>query len=708
MDTSSLYSYSLDEARREIRLLTLLPCEDEEGQIVCQLETASLADDPEYGAMSYVWGDSAITKEILINNIAFPATTNLVSGLLHLRRHGLGLPGKEDDTSLPRLWVDAKCINQQDTAERNHQVALMGEIYMGALYVLSWLGLPGEGIIDNPLRLIRSFSQALPGRFKQAITYILNNAVEGNETAKISDDTKSYLRSYLDDNAGDQRQPKIGNLGGILTKLVREGCKWVSEHPEFHISDRNDPTVTAWKWLWRLAELPYWTRLWIQQERILCRALSANVIRFGAAAITFEELNLFGLFLSVIEANRMKPPEMNQDHWYITMQAFRGPIWAGMLNIRDVWKRGVPSPGTLLSLAQSCKATDPRDMVYGLRSLLNLNLDVDYDKTVREVYLDWHAEALEHCRVQGKPETCGISQAGRGISSENPRGIPSWMPDLAILHKRGFVHQEHGGAAKLGIGGRFQLTGAEGQQYSEDGVLSVYGVECNRVSRTSLAMVDQDHPIEGLKELAIDYVLEMKTRNHPTGLRPLQVLFYTTHQGNDPETRKPFPSRLDPTSVLARNFFLTVADGQTMDPKHDWSHVDVEAAGGMRAYLASRFRDTADADENERWSQAVPEGVRSKDERVRSFQWFKQSCRRILEDKAIFYTTDGYIGIGPRYLQVGDQLCVINNCHLPVLLRAEGSGHVLVGAVYLYGLSGNESLDMLKSGKVTLRKFEIH
>lgn len=69
-DTRPLY-YSLDESRRLIRLLTLLPCEDDEGQIACQLETASLADGPEYAAMSYVWGDADVTTEILVNNIAF-------------------------------------------------------------------------------------------------------------------------------------------------------------------------------------------------------------------------------------------------------------------------------------------------------------------------------------------------------------------------------------------------------------------------------------------------------------------------------------------------------------------------------------------------------------------------------------------------------------------------------------------------------------
>jgi len=39
-----------------------------------------------------------------------------------------------------KIWVDAICIDQSSTTERNHQVALMGEVYKLAKRVLIWLG----------------------------------------------------------------------------------------------------------------------------------------------------------------------------------------------------------------------------------------------------------------------------------------------------------------------------------------------------------------------------------------------------------------------------------------------------------------------------------------------------------------------------------------------------------------------------------------
>lgn len=41
------------------------------------------------------------------------------------------------------IWADAVCINQQDDAEKSHQVPLMGSIYSLAKTDAVWLG-PGD------------------------------------------------------------------------------------------------------------------------------------------------------------------------------------------------------------------------------------------------------------------------------------------------------------------------------------------------------------------------------------------------------------------------------------------------------------------------------------------------------------------------------------------------------------------------------------
>lgn len=766
MDLGSIYS-PLDPLRREIRLVTILPCEDDEGQIVCQLETASLDNDPKYAAMSYVWGDAAVTTDILVDNIPFAATTNLVAGLLQFRRAGLGQPGKGKDAGLSRLWIDSICINQQDMAERNQQVSFMGDIYMNARYVLSWLGLPGDSNIDNSLRLMRSFSQTLPIWVKQKVLDMeinmlgwKNHSVEKSGAAtgyskihtrtqrqrslrlirKFSRVLPSWLKQKVVDkeinmsgwkehsaeesdaatgdskiNTRTKRQREAGYGDNTIDRLVQAGLKWISEHPELHVPDTDAPNDAAWRSFEALMHLSYWNRVWIQQEQVLCRDVEANLIYCGTETVTFGDMILFFKLVFAIDSRGITPPEINDLQWSVTLTTLRTPIIEPVVYMRKTWKRGMSLPQVVPLLAKKCNATDPRDMVYGLRSVLNLDVDVDYGKTVREIYLEWHAEALRDFRARGDIERCGIGMAGRAISKENPHNLPSWLPDLAILNKPRYVYQLPDDE-KLGTGGRFQLEVVEGQQYSDDSVLSIYGVAYDRVCRMSQvigdAKTEPNDPFEfsRVKELAVDYILEMKTRDHPTGLRPLQVLFYTIHQGTDPYTREKFVPRLDPTSISAQTFRIFILTGNTIDPRQDLSHVDLEAVGGIDEYLDLRFCDTADADANAderlRWMHAT-DGI-SDDDLEKGLERYITDVQRFLGGRVIFYTTDGYIGIGPEGMQIGDQLCVINNCHLPVLLREEGPGHVLVCSVYVYGLSENEPLDMLESGKVKLRKFEIH
>lgn len=88
-----------------------------------------------YEALSYVWGAPSTGNTIQIDSSPLPITANCDAALRSLR-----LPSQER-----LLWVDSICIDQtpEGTAERNQQVALMGEIYNQAHDVCIWLG-PGD------------------------------------------------------------------------------------------------------------------------------------------------------------------------------------------------------------------------------------------------------------------------------------------------------------------------------------------------------------------------------------------------------------------------------------------------------------------------------------------------------------------------------------------------------------------------------------
>lgn len=126
---ASYCNINLNHTQKEIRRVILQPV-NQGSSITCSLDKVSLFDDPEYEALSYVWGNPNTRENIALDSSPFSVTQNLAVALHHLR-----LPKK------PRkLWIDAICINQSNVEERNAQVQMMGEVYASANPVLIWLG----------------------------------------------------------------------------------------------------------------------------------------------------------------------------------------------------------------------------------------------------------------------------------------------------------------------------------------------------------------------------------------------------------------------------------------------------------------------------------------------------------------------------------------------------------------------------------------
>ena len=70
----------------EIRLISITSGPSLDGLIRCSLRKCSLDDNPRYCALSYVWGDPNITRQIEVNGERFEATTNLVDALLQVSK----------------------------------------------------------------------------------------------------------------------------------------------------------------------------------------------------------------------------------------------------------------------------------------------------------------------------------------------------------------------------------------------------------------------------------------------------------------------------------------------------------------------------------------------------------------------------------------------------------------------------------------------
>ena len=196
---------ALDPERSEVRLLTILPGNSRD-PIRCSLSLVSLNEAPEFEALSYMWGNSAIRKLILVDADELLITTNLEAALRQLRRR----------KTSRILWVDAICIDQQNIIEKNAQIPLMRRIYSDATSTIVWLGESENRKIEDLL------------------------AFAGNQPKSLSSADKFSLKKLL---------LRRRNLSSILTP---------KRNMLFSLRILNGFML--------LLDLPYWGRMWTYQE----------------------------------------------------------------------------------------------------------------------------------------------------------------------------------------------------------------------------------------------------------------------------------------------------------------------------------------------------------------------------------------------------------------------------------------------------------
>lgn len=85
------------------------------------MEKTKLISPTKYAALSYCWGDPAITTNIFADGIKIPLTSNLADALQYLRKLGVS-----------NIWADALCIHQADKQEKGLQIRNMTHIYSKA------------------------------------------------------------------------------------------------------------------------------------------------------------------------------------------------------------------------------------------------------------------------------------------------------------------------------------------------------------------------------------------------------------------------------------------------------------------------------------------------------------------------------------------------------------------------------------------------
>lgn len=184
-----------------------------------------------YAALSYVWGSTRKTLNITIDNIKIEVTQNLHVALQYLRHE------KEDRI----LWVDAICINQNNTHEKMHQIRQMGDIYKKAEEVIVWLG-------------------------------------DGTDKTNFTMDTMMRLQEYRLEYGGDWR--------GLAEHWIR--------YQQLLIENFEEKVLTGMD---ELLQRSWFRRIWILQEIANARVATVHCGKFSVSARIFAR---FPVLLSLL------------------------------------------------------------------------------------------------------------------------------------------------------------------------------------------------------------------------------------------------------------------------------------------------------------------------------------------------------------------------------------------------------------------------
>ncbi|KAK5630983.1 hypothetical protein RRF57_006698 [Xylaria bambusicola] len=274
----------------------------------CTLITVDIANSPlEYEALSYVWGTEEAQQPIKCDGYDIPMTLNLEHALLALRHPTLPRP----------LWVDAICINQQDMDERARQVAYMRLVYQYANRVVVWLG-PETAVTKRGLTRARELCEYR--------AMLLPTAREGNSLQSASQQTNMQIDRIL------------------LESLIAETGS--AEAARQSIND-----------LVQLLETTYFERVWCIQEVVAskeCICQSGNI-----------DFNFYDLLSLTALINELRGPQKP----YSPLR-----FWSQVYQQRTrEWKpyalKVESSIGSMLQVLMNMRnfqATDPRDRLFAI------------------------------------------------------------------------------------------------------------------------------------------------------------------------------------------------------------------------------------------------------------------------------------------------------------------------------------------------------
>ncbi|CZR50462.1 uncharacterized protein PAC_00335 [Phialocephala subalpina] len=651
--------------REQIRLLTVKPNRDQNAIVESKLSIHNIPQSnasrraqirpllrlPFYIAVSYVWGTGAALrdrKDILLDDCLFSVTSSLYEGLREARIQASGWP--------PVLWFDAICIDQSNEDEKAAQIPLMREIYHYSQLMRFIYDLNTHPFLTKTYDWFTGSYTTTPGRGESVYTWL-----RGLVVGKFTEFFLKVAFSLL-------LKPPLDAL-----KLLLNKCQDKEKYQEGHVSSRLESDR---RYIQRFED-------WEPSEACLQAVQSADLVAmarcmqnaFGSQTQYFNRMWTFQeVIASPIAIIHCSKFEFTMDNFLRAVyylhrtqgldQSLVDTITT-LWTVKNNWNLRVRLP--LRQLLFHCRyrdCIDPKDKIFALLGLIHNRhdprLQPDNKLSVAQVY----ANATKYiASSEGSLDV--ICVRGEKAILE---GLPSWAPDFR----------------RFGVGdGNKMLLDASGQS----GVFRASAAE----PYENLGPPDQEIEPIWTWVATQDQYSEPKEQKMLSNLSQVLRLLSQLHQVSDSASKSELWADMEsevkqlssaPYPEQNIQYLLTLMCGQ-VEPGTPCGTDDTTELL-QNASVRNPDGDTALS----LLSSAIQNGIRG---------------------RRLAVLDGGVIGAVPDDARLGDTVCVLVGCSVPVCLRKceDEEKWTLVGGCYVCGYMNGEAIEERDSGQLEENTYSL-
>ncbi|KAK8154378.1 heterokaryon incompatibility protein-domain-containing protein [Phyllosticta citrichinensis] len=636
----------LQAQTQEIRIIQVLPLAEESkksSQVHCKLKHVNLGDEPDYRALSYVWGDTRAKGTITLDDRQIGVTVNLETVLRQLAGNLRDKRDKHLD-----LWVDAICIDQGNAHEKTQQVSLMNQIYNKATQTIFWLGTASDDSIVA-IECLEWLSTQRQQNFRRVLSW---TQVQFDPEADSTSDV-GMIQCSLD---------------AILAVLCSDDMRRLRA-------------------LGALFDRQWFRRVWVLQEAALS---TSGVGMIGAASFNGYDLEAgFNMLCGLRDYLRMVPVVATAAAWQGTTSSSPSAV-ADFLTQKlgsataVIFSRGAVYLRQLLYLLANpdapLEASDERDYVFALLGLATdaeeLGIRSDYSKNWSQIRVDVAKACLKHygygmevllfCKPRlGRCPSQSATPSGQsdGRNENTGEHVPSWAPDWSPQHL----------PRPLSIRSRFSFLRGRGRRnaynacgntksnitdgsFLPNGVLALCAIRVDHITLPGNQLTHSSSSSSSSSSNDNAALAAYLTSTNHT-FYPAATTFYKT-----------FPF------IAAALYKTPIADRSLV---HNYEPQRATAAAD-NALLQQGYVD-------------LLRGQPSRDAAR-----YADIARYKLRGRRPFVTARGMLGLGPAELREGDVVWVLWGADVPLVLRRAGGGDgrgwwSVVGEAYVHGIMDGEA-----------------